>query len=128
MPTNQNRLNRINEQVTRQLMTLLPTVKDPRLSGLMISVLRCDVTNDLRWCKVYLSVMGDYQEKQLMQGLRSCSGFLRRELAHTLTLRYTPELVFVIDDSISHGAHIAQVLSGLDISHEPGDAETPDGE
>jgi len=76
-------------------------------------VLRCEATNDLRWCKVYLSAMGDYDQKELKKGLKSCSGYLRRQLAHSLSLRYTPELVFVLDDSIQTGAHINRLLSQL---------------
>jgi ribosome-binding factor A len=108
-----NRIDRISEEVMRALAELLPTVKDPRLGGGLLSVLRCEVTNDLRWCKVYLSAMGDYDQKELKKGLKSCSGYLRRQLAHSLSLRYTPELVFVLDDSIQTGAHINRLLSQL---------------
>ena len=115
MPYNRNRMERISEEVTRELAMLLRDVKDPRVSQTMLSVVRCEVTNDMRWCKVYLSALGDCDEKELKRGLKSCSGFLRRELAQRLSLRYTPELVFVLADSIAHGAHIAAVLNTLDI-------------
>lgn len=118
MPYNRNRVERISEEVARELSSLLREVKDPRLSQGMLSVVRCQATNDMRWCKVYLSVLGDCDQKQLKQGLKSCSGFLRRELAQRLRLRYTPELVFVLDDSIAHGAHIAAVLNTLDIPED----------
>ncbi len=108
-----NRIGRINEEVMRELARLLPTVKDPRLGGGLLSIIRCEVTNDLRWCKVYLSTLGQFDEKELKRGLKSCSGYLRRELAHSLSLRYTPELVFVLDDSIQEGAHINQLLHQL---------------
>ena len=124
MPTSQSRLDRINEQVQRELSMLLRTVKDPRVSGLMVSVLRCEVTNDLRWCKVYLSVLQDYDECELMRGLKSCQGYLRSELGRALSLRYTPELTFVLDDSIAHGAHIAQVLNTLDIKPSKGESDS----
>lgn len=129
MPYNSSRVQRINEEVTRELATLLRGVKDPRVSGVMLSVVRCEVTNDLRRCKVYLSALGDCDQKELRQGLKSCSGFLRRELAQRLRLRYTPELVFVLDDSIAYGAHIARVLNTLDIpeddpeEHDPGEED-----
>lgn len=125
MPYNSNRVERISEEVTREVALLLRDVKDPRVSQTMLSVVRCEVTNDMRWCKVFLSALGDYDKKELKQGLKSCSGFLRRELAQRLRLRYTPELVFVMDESIAHGAHIAQVLSTLDI---PRDEEENDDE
>lgn len=108
-----NRIDRISEEVMRVLAELLPTVKDPRLAGGLLSILRCEVTNDLRWCKVYVSVLGNCDRKELQKGLKSCSGYLRRELAHSLSLRYTPELVFVLDDSIEEGAHINAILHQL---------------
>ena len=122
-----NRIGRINEEVMRELARLLPTVKDPRLGGGLLSIVRCEVTNDLRWCKVYLSTLGQFDMKELKKGLRSCSGYLRRELAHSLSLRYTPELVFVLDDSIQEGAHINQLLHQLpelqEEHHDDADAE-----
>ena len=122
-----NRIGRINEEVMRELARLLPTVKDPRLCGGLLSIVRCEVTNDLRWCKVYLSTLGQFDMKELKKGLKSCSGYLRRELAHSLSLRYTPELVFVLDDSIQEGAHINQLLHQLpelqEEHHDDADAE-----
>ena len=122
-----NRIGRINEEVMRELARLLPTVKDPRLGGGLLSIVRCEVTNDLRWCKVYLSTLGQFDMKDLKKGLKSCSGYLRRELAHSLSLRYTPELVFVLDDSIQEGAHINQLLHQLpelqEEHHDDADAE-----
>lgn len=122
-----NRIGRISEEVMRELARLLPTVKDPRLGGGLLSIVRCEVTNDLRWCKVYLSTLGQFDMKELKKGLKSCSGYLRRELAHSLSLRYTPELVFVLDDSIQEGAHINQLLHQLpelqEEHHDDADAE-----
>lgn len=118
MPYNMNRVDRISEEIMRELSGLLREVKDPRIGGVMLSIVRCEATNDMRWCKVYLSVMGDCDYKELKRGLKSCSGFLRRELAHRLRLRYTPELVFELDDSIAYGAHISKVLRDLDIKHD----------
>ena len=115
MPYNSNRVERISEEVTRELAMLLRDVKDPRVSQTMLSVVRCEVTKDMRWCKVFLSALGDCDYKELKKGLKSCSGFLRRELAHRLRLRYTPELVFEIDHSIEYGAHINSVITSLEI-------------
>jgi len=116
-------MDKINEAVTRGLAELLSEIKDPRLNGNMISVLRCDVTRDLRWCKVYISVFGEFNKKEILAGLKSASGFMRRELAHRLSLRSTPELIFVLDDSISHGAKIAKMLNDLGVSGEPDESE-----
>ena len=128
MPSNSSRMVRINEEVMRNLATLIRQVKDPRIANSMVSVIRCDVTNDLRWCKVYVSVLGQTDHKEIMKGLKSASGFLRRELAHSMSLRYTPELVFVIDDSIAYGAHIAGILNKLDIRSEDEDESQGDSE
>ena len=84
----------------------------------MISVTRVETTGDLRYSKVWLSVMGMKDEKEFKKGLKSASGWLRRELGNTMKLRYTPELVFEIDHSIEYGAHISQVISSLDIKHD----------
>ena len=114
-----NHIQRINEDIRMCLSEKLRQVKDPRVQqGDLLSVVRTDTTGDLRYCKVYLSVLGDVDEKELKKGLRSCSGWLRRELGASLSLRYTPELIFELDHSIEHGAHISQLLEDL---HIPGD-------
>lgn len=123
-----NRNARINEEIMKCLAEILPTVKDPRLTGGMLSILRCEATPDLRWCKVYISALGDYDLKELKKGLKSVSGFLRRELAHRMTLRYTPELIFTIDDSISYGVHISKLIDELDIRHDEDDSEGKEDE
>ena len=127
MPYNSNRVERISEEVMRELSGLLRSVKDPRVSDHMISIIRCEVTNDLRWCKVYLSILGDYDAKEVRKGLKSCSGWLRRELAHAMRLRYTPELVFVLDDSIAEGLRMSKLISDLNITPEETE-EQEDGE
>ena len=108
-----NRTERINEEVLKALSELLRTVKDPRISSGFVSIVHCDVTKDLRWCTVYVSVLGEFDEKELMKGLKSASGYLRRELAHALDLRYTPELIFKLDDSIAHGAKISKLIDDV---------------
>ena len=104
-----NRIGRINEEIQRELASLIPNVKDPRVSGL-ISVTAVDTTPDLRYAKIYISVLGKSDCAQVLKGLKSASGYLRRELGHALQLRYTPELTFVRDDSIDQGAHILDML------------------
>jgi len=110
-----SRIFRTNEDIQRILSTLLRQIKDPRVNQGMISITRADTTGDLRYSKIYLSVLGMTDEKELKKGLKSASGWLRRELGQTLDLRYTPELIFEIDHSIEHGAHINKIISGLDI-------------
>ena len=111
-----NKILRINEDIQRVLSDRLRQIKDPRVTGHgLVTVVNVDTTGDLRWCKVYLSVMGDVNEKEFKKGLKSASGWLRRELGSALNLRYTPELVFVLDRSIEYGAHISEMLNSLDI-------------
>ena len=104
-----NRIGRINEEIQRELASLIPNVKDPRVSGL-ISVTAVDTTPDLRYAKIYISVLDKSDCAQVLKGLKSASGYLRRELGHALQLRYTPELTFVRDDSIDQGAHSLEML------------------
>ena len=105
-----NRIGRINEEIQRELSALLRTLKDPRLQGGLLTITHVDTTSDLRWCKVYVSALDKSREKDMLKGLKSVAGYLRRELGASLQLRYTPQLEFIADDSIQHGAHILQML------------------
>ena len=109
-----NRIGRINEEIQRELSSLIRTVKDPRVSG-MISVTAVNTTPDLKFCKVYISVLDKSDVAQVLKGLKSASGYLRRELGRALNLRNTPELTFVRDDSIDQGAHILEMLRNPEV-------------
>ena len=113
-----NKLARTNDDIQFVISKLLREVKDPRVQQGMISVTRVETTGDLRYCKVWLSVLGLQSEKEFRKGLKSASGWLRRELGSTLDLRYTPELVFEVDHSIEYGAHISEMINSLDIRHD----------
>ena len=104
-----NRIGRINEEIQRELAALIPSVKDPRVTG-MISVTAVDTTTDLKFAKVYISVLDKGDSAQVLKGLKSAAGWLRRELGRSLNLRNTPELTFIQDDSIDKGAHILDML------------------
>ena len=117
-----NRLARTNDDIQRVLSELLRNVKDPRVQQGMISVIRVETTGDLRYAKVWLSVYGLKDEKEFRRGLKSASGWLRKELARSMNLRYTPELVFELDHSIEYGAHINELISSLDIRQDEEDA------
>ena len=108
-----NRIGRINEEIQRELSALIPAVKDPRVSG-MISVTAVETTTDLRYAKAYISVLDKENGERVLKGLRSASGWLRRELGSALKLRYIPELVFQLDDSIDKGAHILELLRSVE--------------
>ena len=119
-----NHIQRINEDIRLCLSEKLRQVKDPRVQqGDLLSVVRTDTTGDLRYCKVYLSVLGQVDEKEFKKGLKSCSSWLRRELGASLSLRYTPELIFELDHSIEHGAHINDMIQHLDIPTETTEEE-----
>lgn len=110
-----NRIGRINEEIQRELSALLRTVKDPRVHGL-VSITHVDTTSDLRYAKVYVSVLDKSDGKDVIRGLKSAGGYLRRDLGRALSLRYTPELVFQEDTSIDKGTHILKLLN--DIEHK----------
>ena len=130
-----NRISRINDEIQRELSDLLRTVKDPRLHSTMVSITHVETTSDLRYAKIYISVLDKSYEKDTLKGLKSAAGYLRRELGAALKLRYTPELVFEADDSIAHGAHILDILHGIEekedlreSAEDPEDAEDEGGE
>ena len=115
-----NRIGRINEEIQRELANLIRTVKDPRVHGL-VSITAVETTPDLRYAKVHVSVLDKSDVKQVVKGLKSAAGYLRRELGRALQLRYTPELQFVEDDSIDKGAHILELLRTVNPTGETGE-------
>ena len=108
-----NRIGRINEEIQRELAALIRTVKDPRVHGL-VSVTAVDTTPDLRYAKIYVSVLDKSDVGEVVKGLKSAGGYLRRELGRALQLRYTPELTFTPDDSIAEGARILEIIHDLE--------------
>ena len=108
-----NRIGRINEEIQRELASRIPALKDPRVHGL-VSITRVDTTADLRYCRVYVSVLDKSDVKDVIRGLKSAGGYLRRELGRALSLRYTPELIFQADDSIDRGTHILKLLNEIE--------------
>ncbi len=106
-----NRTGRINEEFRKELSDIIRTMKDPRIP-LMTSVVAVNVTPDLRYAKIYVSVMGsEQQQKDAMVALKKSVGYVRRELGARLNMRYTPEPVFELDHSIEHGARITELLN-----------------
>ena len=116
-----NRIGRINEEIQKELSSLLRKVKDPRVQGTMISVTHVETTPDLRYAKIYVSFLENDRAKEAMKGLQSAGGWLRRELGHALQLRYTPELVWELDDSITYGAHMLELINSLEVKHDEDD-------
>ena len=113
-----NRINRINEEIMKELSSLLRTVKDPRVQDTMISITRVETTPDLRYTKVYVSFLQEERVKDAMAGLKSAAGYLRRQLGHNLQLRYSPEIVWSEDDSIAYGARMLKLINSLEVKHD----------
>ena len=99
-----NRIGRINEEIQRELSSLFRTLKDPRVQSGMVTITHVDTTSDLRYSRIYVSVLEKSLEKDVIRGLKSAAGYLRRELGANMSLRYTPELQFIADDSIEYVA------------------------
>ena len=125
------RRGRINDEMQKELMVILRGVKDPRVSDAFVSVTAVDVTPDLKYAKVYYSCLSG-NKKDVAKGLRQASGYMRTQLAKTLNLRMTPELTFIRDTSLQHGAHIASLLHQIETespqSEDEQDADESEGD
>ena len=118
-----NRINRINEEIQKELSSLLRTVKDPRVQDTMISITRVETTPDLRYTKVYVSFLQSEKAEGAMKGLKSAAGYLRRQLGTNLKLRYAPEIVWALDDSITYGAHMLNLINSLGVKHDEDESD-----
>ena len=110
-----NRIGRINEEIQKELASLLRNLKDPRVQDTMISITRVETTPDLRFAKVYASFLQEDRAADALKGLQSASGYLRRELGSALNLRHTPQIQWALDDSITYGAKMLKLINSLDI-------------
>ena len=117
-----NRILLINEEIQKELSNLIRELKDPRVQNTMISITRVETTPDLRYTKVYVSFLQEEKVKDAMAGLKSAAGFLRRQLGSNLQLRYSPEIVWALDDSITYGARMLNLINSLGVKHD--DEET----
>ena len=118
-----NRIGRINEEIQKELASLLRNLKDPRVQDTMISITRVETTPDLRYAKVYVSFLQEEKAKDALKGLKSAGGYLRRELGRTLNLRYTPEINWALDDSITYGAKMLKLINSLEVKNDDTDQE-----
>ena len=118
-----NRIGRINEEIQKELASLIRNLKDPRVQDTMISITHVETTPDLRFAKVYVSFLQEDKAEGAMKGLKSAGGYLRRELSHALNLRYTPELVWALDDSITYGAKMLELINSLEVKQDAGTDE-----
>lgn len=117
----QKRITAINQEIQKELSDLLRTVKDPRVQDCLISITRVETTPDLRWAKVYVSFLQQDKASDAMKGLKSASGYLRRGLGQGLNLRYTPEIQWALDDSITYGAHMLDLINSLGVETDEND-------
>jgi len=119
-----NRIGRINEEIQKELANLIRNLKDPRVQDTMISVTHVETTPDLRYAKVYVSFLQEDRAEGALKGLKSAGGYLRRELGRALQLRYTPELQWALDDSITYGAKMLKLINSLEVEKD----EDPDAQ
>ena len=119
-----NRINRINEEIQKSLAAALRSVKDPRVAEALISITRVETTPDLRYTKVYVSILQEDKAADAMKGLKSASGFLRRQLGSDVRLRCVPEIVWALDDSIVYGAKLLELINSLEVKNDDGTDET----
>ncbi|NLO45029.1 MAG: 30S ribosome-binding factor RbfA [Clostridiales bacterium] len=121
------KIDRVSEDISREIAAIIRDLKDPRVQGSLLTVVRVEVSSDASFAKVYISAMeGMDAAKTAVQGLKSATGYIRRQIGGNLRLRKTPELKFIADDSISHGINIAQKLKELDT--EGGEDKADGGE
>lgn len=107
------RIDMISEEVRREADKIIrEDMHDPRLAG-TYCITRAEVTRDLRYAKMYVSILEDEKAEGVMAALKSGAGFIRRELTHRMSLRYTPELLFVRDQNIAYGVHVASILRDI---------------
>ncbi|WP_077533145.1 30S ribosome-binding factor RbfA [Massiliimalia massiliensis] len=107
------KIGRVTQDIRRELSAILRELKDPRISS-MLSIVKVSVSNDMSYCKVYVSAIEGFEKsKESVEGLKSATGFVKRELSNRLHLRKCPELTFIADDSIEYGAQINQMLEDL---------------
>ena len=113
-----NRIGRINEEIQKELSSLIRNLKDPRVQDTMISITHVEATPDLRYAKIFVSFLQTDRAADALKGLKSAGGYLRRELGRSLQLRYTPELVWELDDSITYGAKMLDLINSLGVKHD----------
>ncbi|MDR0315048.1 MAG: 30S ribosome-binding factor RbfA [Oscillospiraceae bacterium] len=105
------RIHRVSEDIKREIISIIKYIKDPRVQGKMLTVIRVDVSGDLSYAKVYVSdLQGIKSAKDAVLGLESASGYIRRELGRSISIKKTPELKFIADDSIEHGMEISKKI------------------
>ena len=121
------RTDRIEEEIKKVVGKLIDNgIKDPRVNGL-ISVTKVDVSKDMKYCKIYVSMIGTKDVEEAMEGLNSAKGVVRKEIGDRIRTFNTPEVKFIYDDSMEYGQHIDKIISSLNIEHDD-EEETTENE
>ncbi len=127
MRKNSIKNTRINMEVQRELSEIIRSeIKDPRVKAAMTTVVAVEVTPDLKYCKAFISILGDEEKaKDAISGLKSAEGYIRRELARRINLRNTPELTFILDQSIEYGVNMSRLIDEVtkDLKDRPEEVE-----
>ena len=122
------RVNRVEEEIKKIVSKLIDNgIKDPRVNGL-ISVTKVEVSKDMKYCKIYVSMLGTKDIKEALAGLESAKGVVRKEIGSKIRTFNTPEVKFIYDDSMEYGQHIDNIISSLNINHDDDEIETSDTE
>ena len=117
------RTDRVEEEIKKVVSKIIDNgIKDPRVNGL-ISVTKVDVSKDMKYCKIYVSMLGTKDKEEALKGLDSAKGVVRKEIGDRIRTFNTPEVKFIYDDSIEYGQHIDNIISSLNISHDDGEDE-----
>ena len=122
------RTDRVEEEVKKIVGTLIDNgIKDPRVNGL-ISVTKVEVSKDMKYCKIYVSMLGTKDKEEALKGLESAKGVVRKEIGDKIRTFNTPEVKFIYDDSMEYGQHIDNIINSLNISHDDEEVETEETE
>lgn len=121
-----DRTDRIEEEIKKVVSKVInQELKDPRLNGL-ISITKVSVTKDLKYCKIYISMLGTKNVEEAMEALKSAAGYVRKEIGSNIRIHYTPEVKFEFDNSIEYGVHIQNVINNLNIAPEEENSDERD--
>ena len=115
-------IKRLSEDIRRELSAAVGGVKDPRVADGFVTVTRCEVTNDLSYCKVWIACMGGSERTaKAVEGMKAAAGFLKKQIAARVRMRKIPELIFLADNSLEYSEHIENILANLPKSSDEGD-------
>jgi len=122
------RTDRVEEEIKKVVSKIIDNgIKDPRVNGL-ISVTKVDVSKDMKYCKIYVSMLGTKDIDEAMKGLESAKGVVRKEIGDRIRTFNTPEVKFIYDDSMEYGQHIDSIINSLNIKHDEDEEESTKGE